>query len=402
MKKKVCHISYNHDAFDDRIYWKELLTLQEAGYETVHLCVANEENDFFTAEGVRIIQVKRRPPADNIWMNRLLQVAFRKKGTIDALLAKAAGLAADVYHYHDLQINALVEKLKKLPHRPKVIYDVHEIYWLLVKNERTPNFFKYPYLYIYSAAIKQWELRQAAWCDHVIAVVPFLAQHFKKNLPQVPQTTICNYSFFKPELPYPKREYDLIYPGDISKTRGVEEIIHACAALKAVFPALKCLLIGAVEDRQKTEAMIVACGVTENVLLHEPVTFEAMRQFYRQSRIGLGLYHATAHYIYALPIKLFEYMAFGLPVVFTDAGLAAAIISKENCGLLVDVHRIESVVAAIRKLLSDPEQYALQSENGQRAVMRHSWDNEKEKLLAVYHSLLNPCHQHVPPHPARQ
>ena len=54
----VCHLSFNHSAFDDRIYWKELLCLQRAGYKAVHICVGKDAADYISAEGIRIISIK--------------------------------------------------------------------------------------------------------------------------------------------------------------------------------------------------------------------------------------------------------------------------------------------------------------------------------------------------------
>ena len=109
--KLVCHISFNHSPFDDRIYWKELLSLKEAGYETVHIAVGDHDSDFISEEGVRIIIIKKevlfKPFAKFPFLNKALQALFYKKGTINTILKIAASLNASVYHYHDLQVNAI-------------------------------------------------------------------------------------------------------------------------------------------------------------------------------------------------------------------------------------------------------------------------------------------------------
>jgi glycosyltransferase involved in cell wall biosynthesis len=394
MKQRVCHISYNHQPFDDRIYWKELLTLQEAGYETIHVCVGDEARDFITNEGIRIIQVKRVVSATNIWLMRIKHVLFGKNETIKAIFEVAKNLQAVVYHYHDLQINALAKKLKQLPHQPKVVYDVHEIYWLLVNNETELNFFKYPYRFLYSAAIKNWEIQQTVWCDYIVLTDEFGYEHFKKHVPSVPQTIIYNYSFFEPQSLFNcNKEYDFIYAGQISKTRGVEEVIRACASLKTEFPELKCLLIGtALEEHylQKLVRMINILEVSKNVILHEAVPFDKIGHYYGLAKIGLGFYYPTKKYSNALAIKLFEYMAFGLPVIFANHGPSAVIIMKENCGLLIDVNHEYEITNAMTKLLSNNSLYEELSKNGIKAVeTTYNWKIEKKKLLQIYQSLTN-------------
>lgn len=393
MKRSVCHISYNHHPFDDRIYWKELLTLQEAGYETVHLCVGDENKDFISQEGIRIIQVKRVVSANNIWLMRIKHILFGKNKTIKALFLKAKELQAAIYHYHDLQINALTKDLKKLAHRPKIIYDVHEMYWLLVKNDDETSILKKTYLKIYSAVIKYWELRQAAYCDYIILTDWFGYEHFKKYRTEVLKTIIYNYSFFDLQASCTNiKVYDFIYAGHISKARGIEEIIHAIAVLRAEMPELKCLIIGAGDGNEyigKLKRLIVSLGANKNVLLHEAVPFKEIKGYYQQSKIGLGLYHPTKKYSNAIAIKLFEYMAFGLPVIFANHGPSAEIILKENCGLLVDVSQKETIVDAMVQLLTNNILYEKSRQNGIKAVEKsYNWKIEKINLLKVYDDLL--------------
>src|SRR5690606_13148764 len=55
-----------------------------------------------------------------------------------------------------------------------------------------------------------------------------------------------------------------------------------------------------------------------------------------RAKAGLMNLHPTENYIHSLPVKLFEYMAAGLPVIASDFPLWRRIIEKERCGLLVD------------------------------------------------------------------
>ena len=134
--KLVCHISFNHSPFDDRIYWKELLSLKEAGYETVHIAVGDDDLDFVSEEGIRIIVIKKvilfKRFTKYPLLSKALQALFIRKGTINAIFKVAKSLAASIYHYHDLQINAIAKALKNLPNKPKLIYDAHEAYQLLI------------------------------------------------------------------------------------------------------------------------------------------------------------------------------------------------------------------------------------------------------------------------------
>ena len=212
----VCHISFNHDPFDDRIYWKELLALTKAGYRTVHIAVGDKQDDYISADGVRIIIVKRTKIVQSLYGNKLLQTIFKKKGTIGKLLRIAMELKAIVYHYHDFQLNSLAKSLAQLEHKPLVIYDSHEAYHLLYKKE-CGNLLKNCLNKIYLSIISRWEIRNAAYCHHIIAPVPYIKEYFNKEIPSVPCSIIYNYSFFEPVEEISDKEYDFIYAGLLSK-----------------------------------------------------------------------------------------------------------------------------------------------------------------------------------------
>lgn len=390
-RKTVCHISY-HPPLDDRIYWKELITLQAAGYATVHLCVSDADADYITAEGIRIIEIERKRIVPYIWLNRMLQIFLKNKGILKALLQKAAGIKADIYHYHDLQINAIVKELKQLPQRPKLIYDVHEAYHLLFKINtptRLPQRFLYP---LFIAAAKRWELLGARYCDYIIATDEYTLTYFEKKLPAIPKAIVYNYSYFLPVTnTLQSKKYHFIYSGSLDRDRGIQEIIKATALLAKEFEDVKVLLIGPFPSKEvehETISLIETLQLTNCIEWHKPVPFADIHIFYEQSYAGLCLLQANPKFVTAIPIKLFEYMAFGLPVIFSNHGPSAQIIKQANCGLLVEPDNITAICQAMKHLLNDKEQYHIYSRNAQKAVSQtYHWNTQKEKLLAIYEAM---------------
>ncbi|MHB8174458.1 MAG: glycosyltransferase, partial [Nitrospirota bacterium] len=99
-------------------------------------------------------------------------------------------------------------------------------------------------------------------------------------------------------------------------------------------------------------------------------------------------------------IKLFEYMMAGLPVLGSNFINLERIIMENECGLTVDPTDPARIAEKIMYLANNPEISRKMGENGVKAVMeRYNWEKEEEKLLALYHKILNPVvhggHFHV-------
>ena len=84
-------------------------------------------------------------------------------------------------------------------------------------------------------------------------------------------------------------------------------------------------------------------------------------------------------------MKLFEYMAAGLPVVASDFPLWRAIVEEAGCGLTVDPLRPDAIAEAVDRLLTDHSLAAEMGRRGRAAVeARYHWGTQADKLLALY------------------
>ena len=109
---------------------------------------------------------------------------------------------------------------------------------------------------------------------------------------------------------------------------------------------------------------------------------------YSDSKVGLVLLYPTDNYIDSLPIKMFEYMAAGLPFVASDFDLWKSITDECGSGICVDPLDIEQISEACICLLNDPEKSKDMGEKGRRAIEeKYNWSIEEKKLEACYANL---------------
>jgi len=104
---------------------------------------------------------------------------------------------------------------------------------------------------------------------------------------------------------------------------------------------------------------------------------------------GIVCLHPLPNYVTALPIKLFEYMAAGLPVIASNFPILRKIVEGNNCGICVDPLNSAEIASAIQYLMEHKEKSKKMGENGRQAVLqKYNWEKESEKLTKFYKDIL--------------
>ena len=89
------------------------------------------------------------------------------------------------------------------------------------------------------------------------------------------------------------------------------------------------------------------------------------------------------------PLKLFEYMAAGKPIIATDLNQAAEVIRDGRNGLLVEAGDVNGFADAILTLLNDPVQRVRLGQNArQQAIELYSWEEYTRRLEEIYLTVL--------------
>lgn len=383
LNKKICFMSVSHSPFDDRIYKKEALTLAENGFEVYHLCYGSSEESFVTDDNIHIIQLQKKNKGKSI----KTILAALKQTKLQDMFNIANELQADVYHLHDVELCRIAIKLKKLPHSPKVIYDAHEPYLdNLIDFWQNKSIAKLLFNDIPAVFSEKKILKKV---DFLIATEENVANMFWKKNKNC--AIIYNYSFFFLENQNKNTEkiYDIIYCGKISKSKGIFLTLNALIETKKRGYNYSFLVVGNFESEKvekKVTKIIKKNQLEKQVKFIGQVKFEDIGKYYNLCKIGLCILYKNRSNKKILPIKIFEYPAFGLPIVGSNFGHIGEIIKKEKIGITVNQSDSKEVAKSLIYLLENSRYKEMQERCINCVKEKYLWENQKEKLLNIYKS----------------
>jgi len=372
-KGRVCILTTAHSPFDTRIFYKQARSLEQAGYQVVIIAPYQRSESRGT---IKILGVT--PPKNRV--SRMIILPFR-------LIKKALQQGAEIYHIHDPDLLPAAWFIKKFT-PSKIIYDVHENYAEVIKSRSWMPALLRPIL---STWISLIERALANSLDGIVAVTEDIQDLFNVRH----AVLVRNYP--RLDLVKPERNLDvsslqkdsvkLIYVGDLTRVRGIVEIVKSMEYLDPA-SAVELVLVGGYSE-QDLEGILRSLKGFERVNHLGRVPYSAVADHLLNADVGLVCLHPLPRYKKSLPVKMFEYMAAGLPVVASDFPTWRAIIEDCQCGVLVDPESPEDIAERILSLVENPDLRLRMGQNGLMAVReKYNWSSEEKKLLGIYHALL--------------
>lgn len=357
---RVVHLTSRHPPDDVRIFRKECRSLARAGFD-VHLVApgASEEtrdgvafHGFAQPGGLRPLRILRR-----LWR------AWRAAGS----------LAPELCQFHEPELVPVALLLRRAGAR--VVYDVHEdALSELDYAERAGGGLK--------TGLRLFEAVARRRCDAFVAATPAIARLFP------PERTIEVRNYPLPEefaaaAPERTAGHDVVYVGGIiTRARGLREMVEAIAQVRD--DAARLVLMGAIGTAELEREAQELPGWSRV----EHLGFVGRRELAErlaEARVGLVVLHPERGYLESLPIKLFEYMSAGLPVVASDFPYWRELLEPVGCATFVDPLDPVAIARAIDELLADPNRSEEMGRRGAAAVRDGlNWQHEEAKLLDLY------------------
>jgi len=410
---KICFLADKHDLYDDRIYWKMAVPMKKLGAEVHYYLIGPQTDQGRTPEGIEYRMWALKAYSKNTFVNFAIK-RLNPLNNYEKIYGACVELKADIYHFHDLWLNRIAPRFKALPHRPVVFYDAREPYAEDYRSLHDSGRFSKMLVGIFASWVDRWEKKKASNYDRVIANEPKVRQEFANAIGEERAVVLYNYldrTLFagdlkgvmssaetagfgdNPQFTYHYKRYDLIYCGLLTQKRGAWALLEAIRELKPRIPELKVLLLGKIDPpglRQEMQSFIRRHDLNNTIEIKGQVPYEQVGKYYWASRIGLLLWQPVSSLKIKMPIKLFEYMAFGLPVIGSNFGHIADLIEKESCGITVNPENPEEVAEAVESLMRGEKMYTAMRNNGiEASQIKYNWQREFDKLCNHYKKALD-------------
>ena len=159
-----------------------------------------------------------------------------------------------------------------------------------------------------------------------------------------------------------------VYAGLHGIAQGLGQIIKAAVKLENIIPELQIILIGDGPEKAHLIDSVEELNIS-NFTFVEPQTKEKMPGIWASANIALI---SLKQYIPgAVPSKLYEAMASGVPVIMIGEGEPEHIVTSANCGVTVKTNNQNALVEAFIKLTNDQKLKNAFGNNGRSYVKEH-------------------------------
>ena len=312
--------------------------------------------------------------------------ALRRLHYLAWAVLRARRRAADVIFTRDLGVARAILRVPRVG-RPAVVYESHGYAPVfaatideLVIGTRPAS----------ASKLRRLERRErSVWtrAEGYIATTQVLVDELSRqwgvrsNVTVVPNGVRLPASREFPVPPPPGRPI-AAYAGHLYPWKGSDVFLQALAELKAV----RGLVIGGhprEADWTRVHRLAERLGIADRVTFAGFVPAPEVLERLAAASIVVVPTTGTASARFTSPLKLFEYMASGRPIVATDLPSIREIIRDGVNGLLVPPDNPPQMAAAIQKLVDDPALGVRLARQAFADVELYSWRRRAEQVATV-------------------
>lgn len=370
--------------FDSRVR-REASALAGAGHEVTVLELAPVPSEAHTMDGFARRSVL--PPA---WLRRRLPFHLYRAAFLWSFVMGVRRVRPDTVHAHDAAM-LLPGVIGARLTGARLVYDSHELATSVPYRERA-----------WAAFVAGIERLVIPRCAAVITVSDGIAQRLRERyrLPVTPCVVRNVSALARDGHPGLRKRLGIapdtplvLHQGAPAPARGCEVLIEAMIDL----PGVHLAFLGDPEPGYGAAlaSLVAARGLKERITLLESVALEDLLAHTAEADVGVTLLQDTClNHRLALPNKLFEYIAAGIPVVAAALPETQRLVEDYGVGWCARPDDPAAVAGALRVALHGPRDPGLR-ERLERAADALSWQREQLPLLELYEwSSAVGAHQH--------
>lgn len=369
--KIILLISSTHNQDNFRVFHREFKALEKEGFSVVYITQEAYRGEQSMHPNIHLFK-----KIDNKYFRILVSQFY-----ILQLILQFKKV--HVLHLHTPELIPLGVGFKIFG--KKIVYEAHDNLPEQIKTKDWIPFLLKPFLSILSS---MYEKIADYFFDRIIIVEPTNALRFKENKTVIIRNFPMDIEFGSMNISnYKERSNNLVYIGQIFRKRGILDYVKALEFIPQSYN-VKLHLAGNISTQKLRKELIELKG-WDRVHYYGYVNRERALQIYSISKIGLLVLDDNKKYQQSDPVKLFEYMAAGIPFIMSNFTVWNKLLHKTKVALTCTYNSPKELAKHIIYLLDNKEQAAEMAANARMLYEKHySWELQERLFLNVYKNLL--------------
>lgn len=169
------------------------------------------------------------------------------------------------------------------------------------------------------------------------------------------------------------------FVGNLVKWQGVEYLIQAAPLILKEIPNTRFLIVGDGQMKKELISLVERAKISDKFIFIGAIPHKKIPDYINASDICVALKKPMS--IGFSPLKLYEYMACGKPVIASKiAGFE--ILKLNNIGILVKPENPQEIASAVIELLGDTQRRKIMGERARQvAEQNFSWEKIAQKII---------------------
>lgn len=250
-----------------------------------------------------------------------------------------------------------------------------------------------------SRAWKNLEKKYIAQADTIITVNASIAEvigrqygvapvHVVQNVVDAPPGLFSSEKMLRASLGLGQEERIILYQGGLSAGRNLHAIVLAMKSVRN--DSIRLIFLGDGEEFVGLKDLVQTERLSRRVIFHPRVDQDSLPFYTSDADIGIIPYVANClNNRLCTPNKLYEFVAFGIPVLGTDLVEVRRILDAYECGCVIDMAQPEKIGAAMDAIFSEPRVLDAWKVNVRVAGQELSWQREGVRWLKIFGSAVN-------------
>ena len=185
------------------------------------------------------------------------------------------------------------------------------------------------------------------------------------------------------KLGFDKKNLYVGFVGTFLAHQGIDNLVACASSVISDFPQVKFLMVGVGPLRNSIETSVNEQKLKDHFIFSGAIPYESLPFYINAMDVCIAPYKKNRNAAIGIsPLKLFDYLSCGKPVVASDIPEMGDIIRESDAGFFVEPDDSAELAEAIIKLLASSDLRKRLASNGREIILKkYNWQAIAKRIL---------------------